>query len=568
MRRLGDPEDLFLHLRESLVADLHGEIAARDHQPDGRAAHRFEQQARQVLEGDAVLDLEHDAEVAGAERFERVAQHPHVVFPAHERQADRVGVAGGKGEVREILRGQRRDVDHAVRQVDPLVGRQALAAVARARDLDEHLARTRMPDHAADPAVVQPDTFAGPQVQEGFGQRAANADGRTVDILRIIGGCRGCIADEQHVVTAIQHDAGRRRGDVVQRGRARLALAPRRHGEHRVRTHVGRAVRIAQDAPALDADHGQFPFLPADVEECDDVVRTQLRQPAAIHADRTFVRRHRIGQAARRMQPDPGGRRDATERVALRVPSQHAGVRFAQIGAQLGSAEIHEDAAGSARFGCGRADVACDGLPRGCVVVGAVDPGALHAGTNHRLDHRVVGRSLGGHRHHDPDGTRCRGCAEQSVRVAFEMPSRAVVAGGLVVRHHLPRAIAEPVQQSEHLVEAGHHVGFGAAERRHAQPGQAILEIADVALAQGDVVDEVRAACRMGRIEAGELRGALRGGVDQALPHVEQFVDQGAERFSFPGCRDVDGHGGCVCCFPAGCHHATPFGIRTTIDCT
>ena len=43
---LANPEDLLLHLGETLVADLEGEIAARDHDADGMSPGGLEQQPR------------------------------------------------------------------------------------------------------------------------------------------------------------------------------------------------------------------------------------------------------------------------------------------------------------------------------------------------------------------------------------------------------------------------------------------------------------------------------------------------------------------------------------------
>ena len=65
VRGLAEPEDLLLDLGEPLVAALHGEVAAGDHDADRRAAHRGEEQVREHLEAAPGLDLEDDAEVAG-----------------------------------------------------------------------------------------------------------------------------------------------------------------------------------------------------------------------------------------------------------------------------------------------------------------------------------------------------------------------------------------------------------------------------------------------------------------------------------------------------------------------
>jgi hypothetical protein len=60
VRGLGDPEDLLLHLRETLEPHLHRQVAARDQHPERVGAHADQEQPGKIRESRAGLDLQDD----------------------------------------------------------------------------------------------------------------------------------------------------------------------------------------------------------------------------------------------------------------------------------------------------------------------------------------------------------------------------------------------------------------------------------------------------------------------------------------------------------------------------
>ena len=79
----------------------------------------------------------------------------------HEGQPDHVGVPGDELQIFEVLRGQRRQLERAIREVDALVGGQLRARGARNGDLHEDFVALNVPDHAADAPVVEPHPLSG-----------------------------------------------------------------------------------------------------------------------------------------------------------------------------------------------------------------------------------------------------------------------------------------------------------------------------------------------------------------------------------------------------------------------
>lgn len=130
-----------------------------------------------MFEGDAVLDLEHDADVAGVEPAQMLLQPLDVTDSPHEGQTYQIGMPGHEVQVFEVLRGQRGQLERAVRQVDALVGGQLFAAFARNRDLHMDLFALDVPDHAADAAVIEPHPLPGMHLREYLGQGAWDGRG-------------------------------------------------------------------------------------------------------------------------------------------------------------------------------------------------------------------------------------------------------------------------------------------------------------------------------------------------------------------------------------------------------
>ena len=75
----------------------------------------------------------------------------------------------------------------------------------------------------------------------------------------------------------------------------------------------------------------------------------------------------------------------------------------------------------------------------------------------------------------------------------------------------LPRATGQSVDRREHRVKRRHHVGFRSPQRGEPQLGQFLLQGADVAMAQCDVMREVTGAFQIGWVDAANpgRKGAL-----------------------------------------------------------
>ena len=63
MRRFANPEDLFLHFGEPLIAAFDRQITSCNHHPDGSAPHHSEKQLRQVVKSLASFDLQNDPKI-------------------------------------------------------------------------------------------------------------------------------------------------------------------------------------------------------------------------------------------------------------------------------------------------------------------------------------------------------------------------------------------------------------------------------------------------------------------------------------------------------------------------
>ena len=66
----------------------------------------------------------------------------------------------------------------------------------------------------------------------------------------------------------------------------------------------------------------------------------------------------------------------------------------------------------------------------------------------------------------------------------------------------LPRATGQSVDRREHRVKRSHHVRFRSSKRGEPQLGKFLLQGADVATAQCDIVREVTGAFQIGRVDA------------------------------------------------------------------
>ncbi len=111
VRRFGQPQDFLLDFGQALAAEFHGEVSARDHQPERVAAQCRQQQFGQRLHPSGVFDLGDDAEMSSLAHAQLLEQQFQIGGRFDERQADHVRVSNDEIQVGEVLVGQRRQAE-------------------------------------------------------------------------------------------------------------------------------------------------------------------------------------------------------------------------------------------------------------------------------------------------------------------------------------------------------------------------------------------------------------------------------------------------------------------------
>src|SRR5512137_374291 len=86
-------------------------------------------------------------------------------------------MAGHKGQMFDVIRGQRRQLQITVGQVDTFVGAQLFARRSGLNYIDPYLILAHVDDYAADLAVVEPYFLARTDLRESFRERTANRGG-------------------------------------------------------------------------------------------------------------------------------------------------------------------------------------------------------------------------------------------------------------------------------------------------------------------------------------------------------------------------------------------------------
>ena len=227
-------------------------------------------------------------------------------------------------------------------------------------------------------------------------------------------------------------------------------------------------------------------------------------------------------------QPDACRRDHPAEHVPARADTEHRRSGLDLAGAQFGTAQVHHHPAGTAQRLLGPPQVFDHALPGILVVVRAIDAHAVHALFEQGVDERVVCGGLTGHGDHDPHlATRC-GRPEQT----FGMTGEQVGAlGKIPLRWVLVRPFRCWFGQLRQGVEDGvqgcKHMRFSSAQRRQPEGRQSMLERAEIAPPERQVMEQVPGALRVidvHRIEEGLTFFCL---VDQFGTQGGQFGKQG-----------------------------------------
>ena len=156
-------DDLLLDARHVFGGHLDAEIAARHHQ-------RVRELDDLVEPGDRRRFFELDHQPGGV--ADQLSPLGDILGALHEGERDPVGaVLQREGEIGAVLFGDRRDRQHHVRHVDPLVVRQGAAD----EDFGVGEIGAAIGDPEAQLAVVEQEFGAGVQRREHFGMRQRGA---------------------------------------------------------------------------------------------------------------------------------------------------------------------------------------------------------------------------------------------------------------------------------------------------------------------------------------------------------------------------------------------------------
>ena len=165
-------------------------------------------------------------------------------------------------------------------------------------------------------------------------------------------------------------------------------------------------------------------------------------------------------------------------------------------GAQLGSGQVGIDAAGTARCLFCRAEVANHALPSLGIVVRAVDAHDVHARYQQPMHQFRIRGGLAGHGDHDtgPALAGARTGAQQGAGVCVQVHTAGLDTHGAM--GPVP-AVGQPGQGAQgvqHCVDAAADMGLDPAKAAQPQQGKILLHVAQVTLAQGQVVEQIAGA--------------------------------------------------------------------------
>lgn len=160
MGSLTNPEDLLLNFRHSLKATLDRKVATGNHHPATWQLHGGKQHVWQALECPTGFDLQDYRGRTSSQSCEAFLEQFHILHRIGEGEFNDIGVLNNKGQVFEILIGQRRLPVVTLRKVDPLVSSQFPTAQSGLGDPNQNPFGLYPFDNTTNLAVVEPNRLS------------------------------------------------------------------------------------------------------------------------------------------------------------------------------------------------------------------------------------------------------------------------------------------------------------------------------------------------------------------------------------------------------------------------
>ena len=360
-------------------------------------------------------------------------------------------------EVLQVLGGQGRQFEAGVRQIDSLVAAQMLAAIAGLRDLDFESVSQPAPHAAANAAVIEPDLCTRAHLLQSLGQSAR--DRRRARPGTPGAGSRGVPragSEQMQHLAALKFEAPGHCRQLAQAGLVH-ALTAAKNPQASAIDEIGGAAQFDQCTLGPRRHHDHAAMRRARVGELDAIALTKLRQPIGLDLQMMGSARHR-GRGTVRTQAQARGSSDRAGPVARGLDLQHRRAAVDRPGAQLGAGQVHQHAHRATGTLRRTAHVGGHADPLGRPVVRAVDSGDVHAARHELVDQRRIDRRLAGQGHHDANGALGGRRAEQGATMLLEQGPPVLAPCRFVLLHRRPVAARQPMQDADHLVQAGHHV--------------------------------------------------------------------------------------------------------------
>ncbi len=251
-------------------------------------------------------------------------------------------------------------------------------------------------------------------------------------------------------------------------------------------------------------DDREFSFLAARILEADFVAFVSI-------FDAITGNRHDRGLGSApyqviRNEANAPGRDRPSQRITFRTDVEYPGSWLEVAGTDFLSCQIHDDPAMLAGVPAGCSHVPDHPGPHVNVIVRAVDSCDAHSGQDHFLDERVIVAGSARQRDHDADITVIRRLAENGLLVRIGPRFPELERPRIEVLHRGRRARHRP-QRSSHHLDRRHHIALGTIERREPERCQVLLELADIAFSQRQVVHEIKGAIAIFRMHRRQLPG-------------------------------------------------------------